>query len=196
MRAEIKKARAKKEMKLNEKIFQCRKRSGLSQEELADRLGVSRQAVSKWELGTALPELDKLKLLAKTFGVSTDWLLDDEQGIPQAPRQETQPVAQQRSWVEDVPGVIGKLLRRYGWLAGVYLGVAGAAFLGLGALAKFMVGRMFSGFDSDFFMAPEMGNMITNDPVSIMATVIMVVGAVLLVGGIVLAVILKRKGKK
>ncbi|MGM9524583.1 MAG: helix-turn-helix domain-containing protein [Faecousia sp.] len=183
-------------MKLNEKILQCRKRSGLSQEELADRLGVSRQVVSKWELGTALPELDKLKLLAKTFGVSTDWLLDDEQGIPQEPRQETQPVAQQRSWVEDVPGVIGKLLRRYGWLAGVYLGVAGAAFLGLGALAKFMVGRMFSGFDSDFFMAPEMGNMITNDPVSIMATVIMVVGAVLLVGGIVLAVILKRKGRK
>ena len=74
-------------MKLNEKIFQCRKRSGLSQEELADRVGVSRQAVSKWELGTALPELDKLKLLAKTFGVSTDWLLDDEQEIPQVQRQ-------------------------------------------------------------------------------------------------------------
>lgn len=183
-------------MKLNEKIFQCRKRSGLSQEELADRVGVSRQAVSKWELGTALPELDKLKLLAKTFCVSTDWLLDDEQEIPQEPRQETPPVAEQRSWVEDVPGVIGKLLRRYGWLAGVYLGVAGAAFLGLGTLAKFIIGRMFSGFDSDFFMAPEMGNMITNDPVSIMATVIMAVGAVLLVVGIVLAVILKRKGKK
>ena len=59
-------------MTLNEKIFQCRKRSGLSQEELAERLGVSRQAVSKWELGTAQPELDKLRLLAKTFGVSTD----------------------------------------------------------------------------------------------------------------------------
>lgn len=183
-------------MKLNEKIFQCRKRSGLSQEELADRVGVSRQAVSKWELGTALPELDKLKLLAKTFGVSTDWLLDDEQEIPQAPRQEMPPVVERHSWVEDVPGVIGKLLRRYGWLFGVYLAIAGGAFLGLGALARFMVGRMFSGFDSDLFMTPEMGNMITNDPVSIMATVIMAVGAVLLIGGIVLAVILKRKGKK
>ena len=183
-------------MKLNEKLFQCRKRCGLSQEELAERLGVSRQAVSKWELGTALPELDKLKLLAKTFGVSTDWLLDDEQEIPQVQRQETPPVAEQRSWVEDVPGMIGKLLRRYGWLFGVYLGVAGAAFLGLGALARFMVGRMFSGVDSDLFMTPEMGNMITNNPVSIMGTVIMAVGAVLLVVGIVLAVILKRKGKK
>ena len=183
-------------MKLNEKIFQCRKRSGLSQEELADRVGVSRQAVSKWELGTALPEPDKLKLLAKTFGVSTDWLLDDEQEIPQAPRQEMPPVVERHSWVEDVPGVIGKLLRRYGWLFGVYLAIAGAAFLGLGALARFMVGRMFSGFDSDLFMTPEMGNMITNNPVSIMGAVIMAVGAVLLIGGIVLAVILKRKGKK
>lgn len=179
-------------MKLNEKIFQCRKQSGLSQEELAERVGVSRQAVSKWELGTALPELDKLKLLAKTFGVSTDWLLDDEQDVPQEP----QPVAQQHSWVEDVPGVLGKLLRRYGWLFGVYLAVTGAAFLGMGALAKLMVGRVFSGFESDFFMTQEMGNRITNNPVSVMGTVIMAVGAVLLIAGIVLAVLLKRKGKK
>ena len=183
-------------MKLNEKIFQCRKQSGHSQEELAERIGVSRQAGSKWELGTALPELDKLKLLAKTFGVSTDWLLDDEQDMPQEPRQETPPVAEQRSWVEDVPGVLGKLLRRYGWLAGVYLGIAGGAFLGLGALARFMLDRMFSGFDSDFFVTPEMGNMITNEPVSIMATVIMAVGAVMLIAGIILAVILKRKGRE
>lgn len=183
-------------MKLNEKIFQCRKRSGLSQEELAERVGVSRQAVSKWELGTALPELDKLKLLAKTFGVSTDWLLDDEQDIQQETRQEAETVVQQRSWVEDVPGVIGKLLRRYGWLFGVYLAVAGAAFLGLGALARYMVGRMFSGFESGYSMMPEMRSAISNNPVSVMGTVIMVVGAVLLVAGIILAVILKRKGKE
>lgn len=180
-------------MKLNEKIFQCRKQSGLSQEELAERVGVSRQAVSKWELGTALPELDKLKLLAKTFDVSTDWLLDDAQDMPQEPRREAQPAARQRTWVEDVPGVLGKLLRRYGWLAGVYLAVMGAAFLGLGALARFMVGKMFSGFIEGDAFAPEI---TTNNPVSVMAVVIMAVGAVLLVGGTVLAVVLKRKGKK
>lgn len=72
-------------MQLHEKIFQCRKRCGLSQQELADRLGVSRQAVSKWELGTALPELDKLKLLAGVFCVSADWLLDETQDAPPAP---------------------------------------------------------------------------------------------------------------
>ena len=48
-------------MKLNEKIYTCRKKAGMSQEALAEKLGVSRQAISKWELGTALPELDNLR---------------------------------------------------------------------------------------------------------------------------------------
>lgn len=62
-------------MKLPEKILYCRKRAGLSQEELAGRLGVSRQAVSKWETGEAQPELSKLAPLAAELGVSVDWLL-------------------------------------------------------------------------------------------------------------------------
>lgn len=66
-------------MKLNEKIYYYRKRTKLSQEELAARVGVSRQAVSKWELGTATPELDKLAALAKTFGVTADELLSQEE---------------------------------------------------------------------------------------------------------------------
>lgn len=181
-------------MTLNEKIFQCRKRSGLSQEELAERLGVSRQAVSKWELGTAQPELDKLRLLAQTFGVSTDWLLDDAQEMPQ-PSQPMPAAPQQHSWVEDVPGVIGKLLRKYGWLAGIYLAVGGVSFIGIGALARYLTGRMLSGFDA-FVDTPGFGNMAANNPVSIMGTVIMVIGAVMAVAGIVLAIILKRRGKE
>ena len=55
-------------MTLSEKIVYCRKKAGLSQEELAERVGVSRQAVSKWELADAVPEIGKLLLLAKTFG--------------------------------------------------------------------------------------------------------------------------------
>ena len=66
-------------MKLQEKILYCRKKAGLSQESLAERMGVSRQAVSKWETGEALPETGKLALLAKTFGVTTDWLLSEEE---------------------------------------------------------------------------------------------------------------------
>ena len=74
-------------MKMSEKIFHCRQRAGLSQEALAERLGVSRQAVSRWECGETTPEPAKILLLARTFGVTADWLLDDAQTLaePQTP---------------------------------------------------------------------------------------------------------------
>lgn len=59
-------------MDIGERIFQHRKRLGLSQEELAARLGVSRQAVSKWELGTSTPEPENIIALARIFGITTD----------------------------------------------------------------------------------------------------------------------------
>ena len=62
-------------MKLSEKILYSRKRAGLSQEALADMVGVSRQAVSKWETGTADPSTSNLLALAKLFGVSAEELL-------------------------------------------------------------------------------------------------------------------------
>lgn len=65
-------------MTLSEKILYCRKRCALSQEVLAEKIGVSRQAISKWETGEAAPELSKLALLAKTFGVTADWLISED----------------------------------------------------------------------------------------------------------------------
>ena len=65
-------------MTLGEQIQTCRKKAGLSQETLAEQLGVSRQAVSKWELDSALPELDKVVAMARLFGVTTDQLLGME----------------------------------------------------------------------------------------------------------------------
>lgn len=65
-------------MILADKIINLRKKSGMSQEELADKLGVSRQAVSKWESTQSIPDLDKILLMSKLFGVSTDFLLKDE----------------------------------------------------------------------------------------------------------------------
>lgn len=62
---------------LSEKIRELRRKSGLSQEELADKLDVSRQAVSKWETGAAVPTADTLVNLADLFGVSLDYLLRD-----------------------------------------------------------------------------------------------------------------------
>ncbi len=66
-------------MKIADKIITLRKQSGFSQEELADKINVSRQAVSKWESEQALPDVDKIVLLSEIFGVSTDYLLKDDE---------------------------------------------------------------------------------------------------------------------
>ena len=62
---------------LSEKIINLRKSRGWSQEELAERLNVSRQSVSKWESGISNPDLDKIVAMSTLFGVSTDYLLKD-----------------------------------------------------------------------------------------------------------------------
>lgn len=66
-------------MNMAQKLATLRKEKGLTQMELAEALDVSRQAVSKWELGTALPGTEKLKAIADLYGVSVDYLLDEEQ---------------------------------------------------------------------------------------------------------------------
>lgn len=65
-------------MHLSEKILLLRKQQGLSQEALAEQLGVSRQAVSRWETGSALPDAGNLLQLSRLFGVTADSLLCDE----------------------------------------------------------------------------------------------------------------------
>lgn len=225
-------------MTLSGKILYCRKRAGLSQEALAEKLGVSRQAVSKWETGEAVPELSKLVLLAAAFGVTTDWLLSESEPEPEpveppansaAGTAESAPGA---NWVESVPGVIGRLIRRYGWLYGVYTALAGLGLLVIGAIARGVsrsmersffgaMGSMsppFGGYGgfSDFGGAfPDAGGAIWYDsagniisspfgssgasagftnPVAIVGTVVIGIGVLLLVAGIVLAVVLKKRG--
>lgn len=65
-------------MILADKIMNLRKKNGWSQEELAEKVQVSRQAVSKWESAQTVPDLEKLLMLSRLFGVSTDYLLKDE----------------------------------------------------------------------------------------------------------------------
>lgn len=62
-------------MSLGEKLLDLRKKAGLSQEEVADKLGVSRQTVSKWETDQTVPELIKVKLLSQLYNVSYDYLI-------------------------------------------------------------------------------------------------------------------------
>ncbi|MCH4888372.1 helix-turn-helix transcriptional regulator [Acidaminobacter sp. JC074] len=65
-------------MILADKIIKLRKQSSWSQEELADKMNVSRQSVSKWENASSIPDLNKILLMAEIFGVSTDYLLKDD----------------------------------------------------------------------------------------------------------------------
>ena len=75
-------------MPLSEKILSLRTRMGLSQEDLAEKLGVSRQSVSKWETGQSVPDLDKLIKLADLFGISVDELVrEGERPQPPEPPQ-------------------------------------------------------------------------------------------------------------
>lgn len=68
-------------MKLNEKIKEYRKIFDLSQEQLAEKLNVSRQVITKWESDGGLPEISNLKQLSNLFGVSVDYLLDDTKTV-------------------------------------------------------------------------------------------------------------------
>lgn len=65
-------------MKISEKIVHLRKLNGLSQEDLDEKLEVSRQAISRWEMGTAKPDANNILQLSTLFGVTTDYLLHDE----------------------------------------------------------------------------------------------------------------------
>lgn len=65
-------------MNLADKIIEERKKNGWSQEELASKLGVSRQAVSKWESSGSIPDLQRILQMSELFGVTTDYLLKDK----------------------------------------------------------------------------------------------------------------------
>jgi len=243
-------------MKLSEKIYCSRKKMGISQEKLAEQVGVSRQSISKWENGDAKPEIDKLLLLAAAFDVTTDWLLSEddydrekeerereEERIREREREERRERARNRersnrytnqsmqtsssrNWVESVPGVLGKLLARFGWLFGVYTSLSGLGFLLLSFVTKFVSEKMFGGFsnggaNSISVSLPEgmsgdefnqiadqiVGNananfshnasmFSQNNPVAIFGNVFMWIGLILFIVGIILTIVLRIQGKK
>lgn len=68
-------------MKLNEKIKEYRKIFNLSQEQLAEKMSVSRQVITKWENDDGLPDIGNIKMLSKLMGISIDYLLDDSKRL-------------------------------------------------------------------------------------------------------------------
>ena len=80
-------------MTLGEKIKEARKQCGLSQEQLAEKMSVSRSAIAKWETDKGLPDIDNLKALAVFLNVSVDYLLDDGERIDELVTREAYDLA-------------------------------------------------------------------------------------------------------
>ena len=107
-------------MTLGERIAYYRKKAGYSQEGLAERLGVSRQAISKWETGEATPDAERIIALAAALGISTDTLLLGKEE-PERPYTEAETVRQPAptpEWLDHLPRHIGRLFREKGYIAG------------------------------------------------------------------------------
>lgn len=192
-------------MKLSEKIQYCRKKAGLTQEELADRLGVSRQAVSKWEIGETTPELGNFRAMAEIFHVSTDWLLNEEWASEEQSEQNRTPFDQSKGktslpdWVDRAPVLLRKLLRRYGWLFGIYLSLAGLVLSVLGLIGKYafstISSRNLTILNQYPYEYPKTTMLQLFGFLNALSTVTLIVGLLLLASGIVLAILLRRRDR-
>lgn len=102
-------------MTFDNKLKKLRKENGLSQEDLANQLGVSRQSVSKWENGQGFPETDKIIMMSSLFGVSIDYLLKED-GTPEEGGEEGFYVSRETAE--------GYLINKYQTLRAVAMGVS------------------------------------------------------------------------
>ena len=173
-------------MTLSEKLQSLRKAAGLSQEALAERLNVTRQAVSKWETGEGKPDIDNLLPLAKLLGTTVDYLLDDgaEEAQPQPePRPQTESVGREL-WEQ-----LKSFGRRWGWLGGYAIALIGAVRLVTTAIVLFAGGTLLGDFLSmSFGIATGFGLAYY-----LIGIVQLAVYAAMIVGGIWLARWLKQK---
>ena len=202
-------------MKLNEKIQYYRKKAGLSQEALAEKLGVSRQAISKWETGDTTPEISNLLLMAGTFGVTTDHLLSEDEPESFEPQTEKENKAECRNSKSKFfdgaakgLGIIGRIANTFGWLGGVYVAFSGVPFLIVGFVMRYFAKRSFEIFE--FVSGTGTGTVVVDsfgktyssaaeamlsDPFIIISSVVIGIGTLAVVLGLILAVYLYKKFK-
>ncbi len=177
-------------MMLSEKIHNCRKKKGLSQDALAEKMGVSRQAVSKWETGESSPELGKMKALADVLGVTVDWLLSDEEAEPEVRKPSD-------SASDRLPVFLRHLVQKYGWVAGLILALWGLLPIAMGILMRVQVRRLILGnlsvWGSEATQTAT--QMLRHNPVYMISGVALTIGALAVLGGLLLAVWLWKKRK-
>ena len=85
-------------MQFHQRLFEVRKHSGMTQSDLAEKLNVSRQAVSRWEMGTAKPDFENLVAISELFGVSVDYLLKGSEEERTSSKSEQTPQEDKRSF--------------------------------------------------------------------------------------------------
>lgn len=156
------------DMNIGEKIQTIRKENNLSQEEFAEKLGVSRQAISKWELGDSIPDIAKIALISKIFDISTDSIIFDTidikgktlyngnlSNVNTDKNENTNTIANQnQSGNEKIADVTkfknaavntGKAVKKYVYIIGYILVVFGTINLVLSAI----LGIMWNGFSNE-----------------------------------------------
>ena len=204
-------------MKLSEKITVSRKKQGLSQVDLADILGVSRQSVSKWETDESKPDLNKIPVLAKALNVSIDWLLSEEDKEDSKEESSGESISGNGGtvvkaypdWVDKAPGFIKNAIKKYGWIYGVTIMAAGAIFTLFGIAARvishnFIFGRNNAAAGPDAWMTGGAFGVdafadINNQAwtaFSAITGLTIGIGLIVLIGGIILTVILRRWKKE
>ena len=135
-------------MTFGEKLQALRKAQGLSQEELAQRINVSRQALSKWESGASVPDTENVIALSRLFGVSTDYLLLDEvKASGQTSPAIAWPKPRKYLLAAAIVGAVGLVAIRFIWAA-----MAASMFFSFGSDTWSFIGND-SGFPGGF-MAP------------------------------------------
>ena len=190
-----------KDMTVGSKIFELRKKWNLSQEELAERVHVSRQTVSKWENDVVLPDVYNLKELAKVFQCTVDELIDDAKEVH----------TKQDGPVVEAMKYSGILVKRHWQKVGYYL-----LYVALGCFLFTFIVNMMSGGIDDVYKSMGFGHMFgeysshhgvgsifdMNLPgmgmFKVIRTIPLIAGVVSLIGGIGLIVydFIKMKGAK
>lgn len=140
-------------MNLADRIQSLRKTKGISQEELADKVGVSRQAVSKWESEQSTPDLEKIIIMSDFFGVTTDYILKGIEPVPSEDKKSKELTGKVLFIASSAFIAIGLLCAFGGWYEKQTMGVVWASMIIQAAgIAGYWIGKILSAEKAPFYV--------------------------------------------
>lgn len=141
-------------MNMSDRILYLRKTKGISQEELADKVGVSRQAVSKWESEQSTPDLEKVIIMSDFFGVTTDYILKGIEPVTDK-EQKSKEIASKILYISSTAFVaIGLLCAFGGWYELQTMeAVAGSMIIQAVGIVGYFIARILSEEKATFYVS-------------------------------------------